>query len=233
MTRMVTIKSQETAQMPLARNDEPGAEQRQEPRFALLLRTAKLVSPQGEFLCIIRDVSEGGVRLRLFHLLPEGFGNGLLELGNGAQFGVERVWESKGEAGFRFTQVIDLESFMGEASPYPKRAIRLRMDVAAQIAFAGQQIPVRIHDLSRQGACIESEELLARGQVLRITGPHLPEIEATICWRRAPNYGLVFDRIMTMSDLAERAAAMQGALDLRASDTAQARRNFIASPFMQ
>ncbi|WP_232332848.1 PilZ domain-containing protein [Novosphingobium aquimarinum] len=219
--------------MPLASSDEPGAEQRQEPRLALLLRTAKVVSPQGEFLCIIRDVSEGGVRLRLFHLLPESFDGGLVELGNGAQFGVERVWESNGEAGFRFTQPIDLEAFMGEASPYPKRAIRLCMDVPAEIAFAGQQIPVRIHDLSRQGACIESEELLARGQVLRIKGPHLPEIEATVCWRRAPNYGLVFDRIMTMSDLAERAAAMQGALAARSSDPVQAGRNFIASPFMQ
>ena len=41
-------------------------------RFTLLIRTAKLVSETGEFLCIIRDVSATGLRLRLFHDLPRG-----------------------------------------------------------------------------------------------------------------------------------------------------------------
>src|SRR5690606_20786923 len=43
---------------------------REAPRFALLIRSAKLICDSGEYLCIIRDVSETGVRLRLFHPLP-------------------------------------------------------------------------------------------------------------------------------------------------------------------
>ena len=39
-------------------------------RFTLLIRTAKLVCESGEYLCVIRDVSSTGVRLRLFHDLP-------------------------------------------------------------------------------------------------------------------------------------------------------------------
>ena len=49
-------------------------------------------------------------------------------------------------------------------------------------------------------------------QALRIESRHLPEQEATVCWRKGSQFGLVLDRIMPMADLAERAAAMQGAL---------------------
>ena len=50
--------------------EQDGAEQRAGPHFTLLIRAAKLVSAQGEFVCVIRDVSESGVSLRLFHALP-------------------------------------------------------------------------------------------------------------------------------------------------------------------
>jgi hypothetical protein len=209
---MVTTNSGKEMPPPMAVPDERGAEQRREPRFALLLRTAKLVAPQGEFLCIIRDVSAGGVRLRLFHGLPEGYSQSILELGNGDQFPVDLVWQGNGEAGFRFSQKVDLEAFVSEASPYPKRPIRLRMDVPAVVSFADRRIAVRLRNISRQGACIESEELIALHQALRIESRHLPEQEATVCWRKGSQFGLVLDRIMPMADLAERAAAMQGAL---------------------
>lgn len=214
---MVTTKTEMLASIPPALSETAGAERtgaelRQQPRFALLLRTAKLVSRHGEFLCIIRDVSKGGMRLRLFHALPEDCIEGLLELGNGEQYAVELVWQGGGEAGFRFASPIDLERFMSEPNPYPKRGIRLRMEAPAMVTVGEHQIPVTMRDLSRQGACIESDEPLALRQVLRIEGPHLPAQEATICWRRAPCHGLVFDRVMTMSELAIRAAEMQDAL---------------------
>lgn len=52
----------------------PGADQdhRAAPRFTLLLRMAKLVCGPAEFLCIVRDVSETGASVKLFHPLPAG-----------------------------------------------------------------------------------------------------------------------------------------------------------------
>ena len=46
------------------------AEQRTAPRFTLLIRAAKLIGPEGEYLCVVRDASESGVSVRLFHPLP-------------------------------------------------------------------------------------------------------------------------------------------------------------------
>ncbi|MGE0284318.1 MAG: PilZ domain-containing protein, partial [Rhizobiaceae bacterium] len=101
-------------------------------RFTLLIRTAKLVCESGEFLCVIRDVSETGLRLKLFHHLPQDR-HLALELANGEVYFVEKVWERDGHAGFRFAAPIDVQGFIAEVSPFPRRQVRLRMHEAATV----------------------------------------------------------------------------------------------------
>ena len=76
------------------------ADQRCAPRFTLLIRAAKILSPTGEFLCVVRDASETGVSVRLFHPLPPDVPL-TLEMPNGDCLPLERVWETEGKAGFR------------------------------------------------------------------------------------------------------------------------------------
>ncbi|MFC0205146.1 PilZ domain-containing protein [Novosphingobium soli] len=178
------------------------------PRFAPLLRAAKLIGASGEYLCIVRDVSETGVRLRLFHPLT-GERRLALEATAGERLPVERVWEREGEAGFRFVQPIDVTHFIAEAGPYPKRPIRIGVDRPARIRSAGASASARIHDLSRQGARIVTDYHLAIGQTLQIECDALPHVEATVCWRERPSYGLVFRQLMSLEDLAVRAFRMQ------------------------
>lgn len=184
------------------------SEQRVQPRFALLLRSAKLVGVSGEFLCIVRDVSESGAKLRVFHPVIDDEDISL-EIATGERFSVEKIWERDGEAGFRFVDTIDVMRFVAEAGPFPKRPVRVRVAHPAVLTFAGSTAAATICDLSRQGARIESEQRLAIGQSLRLESDHLPEFEATVCWRRHPAYGLVFRQLMSMEDLASRVYRLQ------------------------
>ena len=43
-----------------------GAEARGAERYTVLLRTAKLIAGGAEYLCVLRDISATGVKLRLF-----------------------------------------------------------------------------------------------------------------------------------------------------------------------
>ncbi|KMS55432.1 pilus protein PilZ [Novosphingobium barchaimii LL02] len=190
------------------RSAASSADQRATPRFALLLRAAKLVSPGGEYLCIVRDVSATGVKLRLFHSLA-GVEQLALESVTGERTGVNLVWEHGGEAGFRFVQPIDVERFIAEAGPYPKRPIRICVDHPARITVTGSVTGARLLDLSRQGARIETDQRLAIGQQLRIDAAEMPQFEATVCWRREPAYGLVFRQLMSLEELAQRTFRMQ------------------------
>lgn len=187
------------------------ANQRAAPRFALLLRAAKLVAPRGaEYLCIVRDVSETGAKLRLFHSLA-GVGHLALESATGTRIGLDLVWEHGGEAGFRFVHPIDVQRFIAEAGPYPKRPIRIAVNHPARIVVAGETIPAKLNNLSRQGANLETDHHLAIGQRLRLEAQDLPTFEATVCWRRHPAYGLVFGQIMSLEELALRTFRMQPA----------------------
>jgi len=200
------------------------SELRQQPRFALLLRQAKLIGNGREYLCIVRDVSATGVKLRLFHPLPEG-NDFALEMTTGQRFPAIRVWEQEGEAGFQFDPPIDLVRFIAEAGPFPKRPVRLSVDHPATIHFGGQDHPAMIRDLSRQGAGIETEQMLAIGQKLRLSASQLPSFDATVCWRRHPAYGLVFDQLLSLEQLALRTSRMEVAkMDVAQADEGDAPR---------
>lgn len=183
-------------------------ELRAAPRFTLLIRSAKIISPSGEFLCVVRDVSSSGVRLKLFHPLPPG-PHVVLELASGDRFDLENVWESEDHAGFRFIDEIDVHRFIAEASPYPRRPLRLRIDFPAIVTVDGIASPVMVRDLSRQGARIECDELLAVGQKVKLEAKGLPTLISNVCWRSAPTYGLVFLQLFTFDELARLAETLQ------------------------
>ena len=198
-------------QMPNSARPQPARsfeEMRGAQRFTLLIRTAKLVCESGEFLCLIRDVSETGLRLRLFHDLPRDT-RMALELSNGEHYFIERVWERDSHAGFRFAAPIDVHAFIAEVSPYPRRPMRLRMQFPALLTADGQASAAKVHDLSTQGARIECGRFLALGQRIKLQGDHFPAVLAKVCWRSGTDYGLVFEQVFTLDALAVMAAELQ------------------------
>lgn len=178
------------------------------PRFSLLIRSAKLVYETGEYICIVRDVSASGVRLRHFHLLPAE-PRVTLELATGETFDIERVWESDDHAGFRFVDPIDVHRFIAEAGPYPKRPLRLRLEFPTRITTDAEPFQATIRDLSREGARIDTDERLAIGQKVKVEAKGLPTLTAIVCWRQIPAYGLAFQQSFTFEELAKLAGRLQ------------------------
>ena len=199
------------AQLPDAA-EEDGAELRAAPRFTLLIRAAKLVSAQGEFVCVIRDVSESGVSVRLFHTLPS-CQQYELQMPAGAVYLVERVWSRENEAGFTFAQTIDVQRMINESGEYPKRGLRLGLCFPVKVSTLTQTSDAVVENLSQQGARLECEALLAIDQTIRIEAPDaagvMREVRAKVRWRREQHYGVVFDDTFALGDFARLAARLQ------------------------
>lgn len=168
----------------------------------MMMRAAKLAANEAETVCIIRDVSENGVRLRLFHELPAD-SRFELQLANGDTYVAEKMWEHDGEAGFQFTTPIDINEFIAEAGPYPKRQIRLRTKVPAVLTCDGISTPAVIRDLSQQGASIECPFKLALNQQIKLETEGMPVLVATVRWRSHPNYGISFQNFFRMDEFAK------------------------------
>ena len=195
----------------------PAGELRGADRSALLLRVAKLVCQSGEYPCLVRDVSWTGVRLRLFHALPdERFI--FLQLANGELYPVELMWAKDGQAGFRFTQQIDVSEFITEPSQWPRRPIRLNI-TAPGLAFVGSTaISVNLKDLSQAGARIEAFGHMMIGQPLRLLIDGLPERWSRVAWRRGFDHGMAFEAKFKLDELAAHALALQPLHPAAASD---------------
>lgn len=186
----------------------PAEEQRQAPRFTLLIRAAKLVAGTGEFLVVVRDVSSDGLKVRTFHPLPPD-ADYSIELASGERHPVEKVWEDGEINGFRFSDPVALEQLLAE-SPVGKRKrpVRLRLKHDVAVFAAGRRSDGLLVDISQHGACIVSDEYLAIDERIRIEGDGLPELSAKVRWRRRPLYGLIFEQTFRLDDLARLAARL-------------------------
>lgn len=191
-------------------------EERAAPRFTLLIRTAKLVCGSAEYLCVIRDVSAEGISVRLFHPLPPAEhlpadvnSRFVLEMQTGDRHPVRSIWEKPGEAGFRFLTPVDVEQMIRRSSQFPKRELRFAAELPVKLAISGAKYHAVLHNISQQGAMIETGEHLKIAQTMWIESRTMPDIEAKVRWRQGERYGLIFDTTFRIGDLAEIVHALQ------------------------
>lgn len=196
--------------MAKAKTSEPdAAELRSTPRISLMLRAAKLAAGDGEYLCILRDVSATGLKVKLFHPLPDE-GPYSIELGTGESYQLDLVWERDGHAGFRFRDgQIDLTALVEEAGRFPKRQLRLELNQPVLVTASGMNLPAILGNLSQHGALIELDFPLALRQLVQIGGGKLPARHGRVLWRKGKAHGLVFIEGFLLDELALLVAKLQ------------------------
>ena len=182
------------------------------PRFTLLIRAAKLIAASGEFVCVIRDVSQTGISVRMFHQVPDGE-QIELHMPGGGQYALNPVWRRNREAGLEFAQPVDVAQLIHEVGEFPKRGMRLGLCFPITLRTLAGQAQGVVENLSQQGARFTSEALFAIDQTIRITVEDdqvpFPEVRAKIRWRRGREYGVVFDDTLSLEAFALLAARLQ------------------------
>lgn len=184
------------------------ADLRAAPRYTSLIRAAKLVSSQGEFVCVIRDVSRLGIGLRLFHNLP--IGDALaLELQNGDSYELHKVRDMGREASFTFARPVCVDQLIRDSGSYPRRQLRLGIAMPLSIQTISGSSEAISENISQQGCRIECEDRFAIDQNVRLSGEGFPEVRAKVRWRKENSFGLVFENTFTLGEFAVLAARLQ------------------------
>jgi hypothetical protein len=185
-----------------------GPELRGAPRFALLLRPAKLICGEAEYFCLIRDISSSGVRVKLFHPLPDGKPH-LLELRNGKKYELNFAWAEDSAAGFSFIEPVEIDELIDEAGEFPKRQLRLKMSLPVYLRTGDKIVRAEAHNLSQQGARVDCNEYFKIDQLVMLSIGDLPEIQTKVRWRRRGRYGLLFEDTFPLRDFAVLAESLQ------------------------
>ena len=186
----------------------PDRDRRAARRSSLMFRAAKLLCESGEYVCIVRDVSATGLRLRLFHAAPPER-HLFIELANGERVAMERIWERGDEAGLRFSCTIDVADFIREPSPFARRPIRLNIAAPALLTSEGRSSPVQLRDLSQHGARIHADWPVSQGGIVRLDVAGLPTRVGCVRWRRHAAHGLVFQQAYPLDAFAQHALTLQ------------------------
>lgn len=199
-------------------------------RVALVLRSVRVMTDSAQMLCVLRDISATGLRLKLFHPLPQ-TDHMAVDLGLGAPHFIEKMWEADGHAGFRFVAPVDVAAVIGDHGGNARAPVRLEMNFPAVISGDGEACLARVVELSQTGARVTCERAFAVRQHVTLGADGFPTRSGTVEWRSSPDHGVVFQQSFALDELARLAAALQGlALD---QPEAAAGRNSMASPFMQ
>jgi len=182
------------------------------------MRSAKLIYGGGEFVCILRDVSDVGISVRMFHTPPSG-DRVELQMPGGGSYELRPVWSRDFEAGFEFATPIDVARLIGEVDDFPKRGVRLGLCFPIRITSSTEACEGFVENLSQQGARFHCDHLFAIDQALQIESANRYEsavnLRAKVRWRKDNDYGVVFDDTFTLADFARFAARLQapGLLD--------------------
>lgn len=194
----------------------PASELRRDPRQTLMLRTAKVICQSGEYVCLVRDVSRGGVGLRFFHAVPEE-PRIFLELANGALYPIERTWQRSetetGEAGYRFAAPVALGAFLDETSQHPHRPVRLRLKLPVLLTVNGVDCRAMLADISRCGARLVADRRLPEGAFVRCDADGLPLRFGHVAWRKQLEHGITFQQAFGLEELARCLFALQPGLE--------------------
>jgi hypothetical protein len=174
-------------------------ERRMSPRVTTLMRAAKLIGLTGEYPCVVRDVSETGLRVKMFHSLPED--RVALELAPGVHYFVERVWESGGEAGFLCAAPIDVDEFLGVIGRNDGPAW-FKVWISGSLRSRNASARVTVRGLSQQGVDIETGTHFALDEVVMLNADGLPPLDARIAGRNLSGYRLILGDAFRLDELA-------------------------------
>lgn len=190
------------------------SERRQGRRHVTVLRIAKVMRTHGDELCVIRNISDGGVMAHLY--APAQIDEPVvIEFKSGAQLAGRVRWARGDDAGIQFLHAIDMESFLagegdvatGQGEP---RAPRLGVGLAAVARIGIRMHPVTICDISQGGMKLRALPGVGVDQALVVRVAGLAPLAGTVRWCDDQFAGIAFDTPIAFPTLARWAAETDG-----------------------
>lgn len=190
-------------------------EHRRSDRQVVTVRwVAKLSGANGQELCLIRNISMGGVMANIYssHHVGERI---YLEIRSGQQLNGEIVWMRDGCIGVHFDAPVDVDEMLKSASAdrngLRSRSPRIEVYGRADIKVGNQVYSVDLCDLSQGGVKVTLPEPIRPGEEALVSIGGLEDRRSLIRWQKDGRAGLSFVRPISFDLLVEWLGAQLGA----------------------
>jgi hypothetical protein len=181
-----------TPARPDRRNDE---------RYVSLLRVGALTVDGRRELCLIRNISAGGMMIRPYSPIAVGASISV-ELKQGHSVSGAVQWADKGLVGVTFDAPIDVLALLSAPGGGPRpRMPRIELTCTATLRYEGIVFRADVANISQGGICVDSPvDLEVNGDVVvSLAGLHAAA--GVVKWRDGHYYGIGFNRVFPVAEL--------------------------------
>ena len=193
----------ETTLYSLSDRTPDPVERRDGERYLTLFRVGTVMIEDRRELCLIKNISAGGMMIRPYCKLEPGMALSV-ELKRGEQIPGTVSWLRGDSAGISFDESIDVVELLATSMEGPRpRMPRVEVRCIASVRQGSNVYGMRAHDVSQGGLKVESTRDLDVGAEVLVTLPGLPSKEAIVRWRDGPTYGITFRKLIALAELVE------------------------------
>lgn len=176
-------------------------ERRDGQRHLSLLRVGALTIGARRELCLIRNISAGGMMIRCYSPIQERT-RVAVELKHGETVTGEVRWSHEMLVGVEFDQQIDILALLAPPLNGPRpRMPRIELSCSATLRHEGEVLRVEALNVSQGGACIRTTANLQVNGDAVLTLPGLHAAAAVVKWKEGDLYGLRFNRAYPVHEL--------------------------------
>ena len=179
------------------------SDRRDGERHLTLFRVGAMTVDGRRELCLIKNISEGGMMIRPYCDLTEGT-RLTIELKSGFSVKCTVTWLSKGSVGVEFATPVDVVEILSTAQEGPRpRMPRIEVDCFATVRDGSLVHRMRVHDVSQGGVKLESSLILDHGADLVVSLPGLEPKSAAVRWNEGGYLGVTFNRLLPLTELVD------------------------------
>lgn len=170
-------------------------------RHLTLFRVGALTISDRRELCLIKNISAGGMLIRAYSDIPVGTGLSI-ELKQGESVSGRAQWVDQDSVGVCFDQPIDVLSLISPRHEGPRpRMPRIEVDCFATIRDGATVVRARAVNISQGGLQVRTSADLTPGADVIVSLTELAPEPALVKWRDGETYGISFNRVLSITQL--------------------------------
>jgi hypothetical protein len=170
-------------------------------RHMTLYRVGSIQVEDRRELCLIKNISAGGMMIRLYCALAEGTPL-TVELKSGQPITGKISWMRDHHAGIAFDRPVDVIDILSSAMGGPRpRMPRIEANCHATLREGATALRVRVRDISQGGVKIQCDTIFAPGADVVISLPGLDAQRGIACWSEDGFIGITFNRLIPLAAL--------------------------------
>ena len=184
----------------------PPPDRRRQQRHLTILRVGALIVDGERELCLVRNISAGGVMAHVYRPIEIGT-RVAVEIKNDEAIPGQVAWESDSNIGIAFDQKIDVAELLATSKILGDgrraRRPRIQIDQMAKVRCGSEIHWVHAHDISQGGIKVEVEGGLPIDADVVVTLDGMRPLPGIVRWVREDQCGVGFLQVIPIAELCE------------------------------